>query len=381
MGRKPGSAGGRSGMERISAPEYGFVEPCFSQWMLFPAEVLVHLVGMTEKISPKSRVELGVVPTHLGFSAFIPDKNGDLPRESNGTLRCVAGVTDLLLASPAKLDRVQISVFPGTGPGDIADLVGGLRELGVEVDFIMMVGGANPMDPADEEAVIGQLRPTLEAALEHGVRHVASTSLEEWMQPGAGRLEGADFDAALIQLVKLHLRAYQEAGLGGSCVEDWNIEFLRPGEFRTFTCLDRSWAFVHAANEALGFPFFKQLVDAAHCADSGLSVLENEVLIERIAAAGELGMFHASAKTTRGCFSTDDGWIGSLLAAAAKTGTLGMVYTEVFDHEDPALAPLRALDSGHGVDTRDGRTYGRVVADGLGDLAHRLNNLAARGVL
>ena len=122
------------------------------------------------------------------------------------------------------------------------------------------------------------------------------------------------------------------------------------------------------------------LVDAAHCGDSGLSIAENEALIARIAEAGELGIFHASGKTTRGCLSSDDGWSGMLLAAAAAAGALRQVYVEMFDHEDPALEMLRKMDPGHGVDTRDGRTYTEVVADGLADIAHRLNNLAARGI-
>ena len=47
----------------------------------------------------------------------------------------------------------------------------------------------------------------------------------------------------------------------------------------------------------------------------------------------------------------------------------------------PALELLRQLEPGHGVDTRDGRTYTEVMADGLGDIARRLNNLNARGFL
>jgi hypothetical protein len=164
-------------------------------------------------------------------------------------------------------------------------------------------------------------------------------------------------------------------------VESWHIEFLRPGEFKTFTSLERGWAFVSAANKALGKKFFKQLVDAAHCGDSGLSLAENQALVTRIAAAGELGIFHASAKTTRGCLSTDDGWIGALLTTAAQTGELRQVFVELFDHADPALELLRKLDPGHGIDTRDGRSYHEVAADGLADIARRLNNLAARGIL
>ncbi|OYV04877.1 MAG: hypothetical protein CFE26_14570, partial [Verrucomicrobiales bacterium VVV1] len=215
----------------------------------------------------------------------------------------------------------------------------------------------------------------------HGTRHVSSTSIEEWMSANETRREGADFEAAIAQNVKLHLRAYEEAGLEGSSIESWNIEFLRPGEFKTFTSLERGWAFVSAANKALGKPFFKLLVDAAHCGDSGLSIAENQALITKIAEADELGVFHASAKTTRGCLSSDDGWIPVMLTAVAKTGKLKHVYVEMFDHEDAALETLRQLDPGHGVDTRDGRSYTEVMADGLADIAHRLNNLAARGVL
>ncbi|MEI7928310.1 MAG: hypothetical protein WCH40_07140, partial [Verrucomicrobiales bacterium] len=148
-----------------------------------------------------------------------------------------------------------------------------------------------------------------------------------------------------------------------------------------FTSLDRDWAFVSAANKALGKPFFKLLVDAAHCGDSGLSIAENQALIAKIAEADELGVFHASAKTTRGCLSSDDGWIAVLLTAMAKTDKLKHVYVEIFDHEDAALETLRKLDPGHGVDTRDGRSYTKVMSDGLSDIAHRLNTLAARGVL
>jgi hypothetical protein len=236
------------------------------------------------------------------------------------------------------------------------------------------------MNPADEDGVVAQLVPTLKAAIAHGARTVSSTSIEAWMSTEARR-DGAEFEAAIAQNVRVHLRAYQEAGLADSCVESWHIEYLRPGEFMTFTSLERGWAFVSAANQALGRKFFKQLVDAAHCGDSGVSMADNAALIARIAAAGELGIFHASAKTTRGCLSTDDGWIGALLAAVAQTGELRQVFVELFDHEDPALEPLRALEPGHGIDTRDGRSYNEVVADGLAETAHRLNNLAARGIL
>ncbi len=329
----------------------------------------------------KSNIRLGVVPTHLGFvGALVPDADGYYARDAAGEIRVVSGMRDLCAISPVKFNCVQVSVFPGTQPTELNELVTGIKALGLEVDFILMVGGLNPMNPADEDAVVAQLVPTLKAAITHGARTVSSTSIEEWMSKETRR-DGAAFEAAVAQNVKAHLRAYQESGLADSCVESWHLEFLRPGEFQTFTSLERGWAFVSAANQALGRKFFKQLVDAAHCGDSGLSIVENTALIGRIAAAGELGIFHASAKTTRGCLSTDDGWIGALLTAMAQTGELRQVFVELFDHADPALAPLRALDPGHGIDTRDGRNYNEVVADGLVDIARRLNNLVARGIL
>lgn len=346
-----------------------------------PADSSDFTPRMPARIVLKTNVQLGVVPTHLKFvGGLLPDENGKFPRDADGVLRVVSGMRGLCAISPVKMSIVQISYFAFSDAADVAEMVQGLQALDLEVHFIIMVGGANPMNPADENAVVAQLVPSVKVAISHGVRFVSSTSIEEWMSADQPRT-GAEFDAAVAQNVKLHLRVYEEAGIAGSCVENWGIEFLRPGEFKTFTNLDRGWSFVKAANEALGKKFFKLLVDAAHCGDSGLSIPENEALIARIAAAGELGAFHASAKTTRGCLSTDDGWIGALLAAAAKTGELRHVFVELFDHTDEALEKLRQLEPGHGVDTRDGQTYTEVMADGLGDIARRLNNLKARGFL
>ena len=336
---------------------------------------------MPASITLKPKIQLGVVPTHIRFvGGLVPDENGKFPREANGVLRVVAAMQELAAASRVRMSCVQIPFFASANPAEVAEMIEGLRALELEIHFIIMVGGANPMNPADEDAVVAQLVPSLKTAIQLGIRHVSSTSVEEWMSADEPR-KGAAFEAAVAQTVKVHLRVYEEAEVEGSCVENWHIEFLRPGEFKTFTNVDRGWAFVRAANQALGRKFFKLLVDAAHCGDSGLTMAENQELIARIAAAGELGIFHASTKTTRGCLSTDDGWIGALLTAAAKTGELRHVFVEVFDHEDPALELLRQMEPGHGIDTRDGRSYLETTADGLADVARRLNNLKARGIL
>lgn len=336
---------------------------------------------MAHTIESKTDISLGVVPTHLKFvGGLVPDDNGKLPRGEDGRLLVVANMGSLCSQSSVRIDCCQIPYFPGIDDDDVAELVNGLKSLDLEVHFILMLGGADPMEPADEDKVVEMLVAGLNAAKSHGIVNVSSTSIEEWMQGGA-RKDGADFDAAVAQNVKVHTRAVAEAGVEGSSIQAWHIEFLRGGEFQTFTDVGRAWTFVRSVNEALGKPFFKVMVDAAHCGDSALNIPENEAIIAEIAEAGALGIFHASAKTTRGCLSTDDGWISALLTACAKTGALKTVFVEVFHHEDPALEALRNLDPGHGLDTRDGRSYDETVLDGLADIGRRLNNLKLRGML
>ncbi len=333
---------------------------------------------MPDTLPLKANIALGVVPTHLGFiEGIVPDAEGNLIREADGQIAIVAEMTRICSLSPVRPTCVQVSLFPGTKDLEIGEMMAGLKELGLDVHLIMMVGGANPMDPADEDAVIAQLVPSLKAAKEYGAVSVGSTSIEEWMNGP----ENMDLDTAIAQNVKLHIRAVKEAGLLDSDITAWHIEFLRPVEFKTFTDIGRAWAFIKAINKELGRDYFKLLIDAAHMGDSGLSIEENQRLIGELAAAGHMGIFHASAKTTRGCLSSDDGWIAATLSAAAQTGKLDTVFVEAFRHDDPALEALRNAVPGHGVDTRDGRTYTQVVIDGLVDTAHRLNNLRARGML
>lgn len=325
-------------------------------------------------------IKLGVVPTHCKFvGGLVPDDDGALPRDGAGELVVLAEMQRLVAAAAVPLTEVQISYFSHTAESDIDELFNGLKQLDLTVHLILMVGGVDPMSPTDEDAFVEMLCTGLAAAKKHNITNVASTSLEEWMKNGATRKDGADYDAAVAQLAKAHVRACREADARGSGIESWHIEFLRGGEFQTFTDLGRAWDFVAAANRELGETFFRVMVDAAHCGDSALSLDENIDLIGKIAAAGELGIFHASAPTTRGCMTSDDGWIPALLAACARSGGLQYCMIEMFHHADDALAPLRDLVAGHGIDTTDGRTYSQCVLDGLEDLDHRLSNLQARG--
>jgi hypothetical protein len=332
-------------------------------------------------IENTSGIPLGILGTHLGFlEALVPDDNGKLPRNADGEFVVAAGARELIELSPVKVDLIQISSFGTTQPDEKDELIAAVRDLGLEPQLVMMVGGVNPMNPADEDEALAQLMVNLNAALRNNIVQVNSTSVETWME-GAPPANEDEFQARVAQNIKLHLRAYHEAGLADSCIDNWNIEFLRPGEFQNFTSLAKLRHVLTGLNEQIGSPFFKALIDAAHCGDSGLSILENEAIISAMGEADEIGPFHCSVPTTRGCLSSDDGWVGALLTANAKTGKLPSAFVELFRHDDPALEALRKLDPGHGIDTTLGRSYTEVMVDGLIDTVRRLNNLRNRGML
>ena len=328
-----------------------------------------------------SGVEIGILGTHLGFlEALVPDEAGKLPRNADGEFVVLAGAREIIENSPVKVDAMQISAFGTTLAEESDAVLQGVIALGLEPQIVMMVGGVNPMNPNDEDAALAQLLHSIGAAKRNGVKEINSTSIETWME-GEPPKNDEEFQARVAQNIKLHLRAYEEAGLADSCVEHWNIEFLRPGEFQNFTSLAKLRPIISGLNAALGKPFFRVLVDAAHCGDSGLSMQENEQQIAELAAAGELGSFHCSVPTTRGCLTSDDGWIPALLAACARSGKLHSAFVELFRHDDPAMEPLRKLDPRHGVDTTGGRSYTRVMIDGIIETTRRLNNYKARGIL
>ena len=101
----------------------------------------------------KSNVRLGVVPTHLKFvGGLVPDETGKVPRDAEGVLIVVDNMRKLTEASRVKISCVQIPYFPGLDEEDVAEMVREFRALDLEVQFILMVGGADPMNPDDEDA-------------------------------------------------------------------------------------------------------------------------------------------------------------------------------------------------------------------------------------
>ena len=212
-------------------------------------------------ITNHSGVELGILGTHLGFlEALVPDDEGRLPRDESGELVVFAGARAICEMSPVKVNSIQISAFGTTIPEDTDELIGKLRQIGLEPQLVMMVGGVNPYNPDDEDAALAQLQVNISAALRNGIKQINSTSLEEWMS-GEDAKNDDEFNARVSQNIKLHARAYRESGLADSCVENWNIEFLRPGEFANFTSLAKLMPIIDGLREELGNSFFRALVD------------------------------------------------------------------------------------------------------------------------
>jgi hypothetical protein len=310
-------------------------------------------------------IRLGVCPAHFQFATTLaPDADGHHPRQADGELRIVGGLRNFLAKSPVRLAVLPIFVFSGTREEDIRELLEGIKSLGLTPEVIIMITNANPMEPGDEDQFVATTVGILEIASELGIASVSSTTFEPWMDQ-APEKTGEAYEAAVAQLVKGHLRIYQEAGLADSSIKSWHLEFLRPVEFSTFTNIERSWEVVRRLNQVIGRNFFRVLVDASHCGDSGMSLEKNRSVIREIAAADALGAFHASSKTTRGCLTSDEGWINALLETCLGTGKLETVIVEAFDHTDEGLQPLRDAVAGHGVDTTKGRTYDQLIYDGL----------------
>ena len=326
----------------------------------------------TGQTFPTPAIRLGVCPAHFKFADVLaPDEHGKLPRHPDGQLKILTELKQFLADSPVRLAVIPMFTFSGTQEEDLRETLAGIQSLGVTPEAILMISGADPMSPEDEDTFVAKSLEILEVAKSLSLEAVCSTTFEQWMDPAPAKT-GADYDAAVAQLIKAHQRIYQEADLAHSSIKSWHMEFLRPVEFSTFTNARSAWDVVKGINEKIGTNFFRVLVDASHCGDSGLTIEDNQTVIREIAAADALGAFHASSKTTRGCLTTDEGWIDALLTTCLETGKLETVIVEAFDHTDEGLQPLRDAVPGHGIDTTKGRSYHQLIFDGLVHVEHQI---------
>ena len=102
---------------------------------------------MTFAIESKSKIQLGVVPAHIKFVGGLVPEEGRLPRDADGELIVVATMKTLCSQSLVRIDCVQVPIFPGINQDDVAEMVKGLKALGLVVHFVIMIGNVDPMNP------------------------------------------------------------------------------------------------------------------------------------------------------------------------------------------------------------------------------------------
>ena len=99
---------------------------------------------MIEKLQLKTNVKLGTLATHLKFvGGIVPNEDGRLPRTDTGEIIIVDGISRLKKLSPIELNATQFSYFPGLNEDDVSEVISRLKAIGLEIQFILMVGGAS----------------------------------------------------------------------------------------------------------------------------------------------------------------------------------------------------------------------------------------------
>lgn len=332
-----------------------------------------------------SSIDLGVVPTHLGFSTFIPNDHGELPR-TDGELNVVKGMREIMQMTITPVTLVQMPYFPGTKREDIDEAIIELKKMGLKPHLILMTNPENdPTNPDHENAVFETLSSAIEVVKAHDIQTIALTAIEVWMS-GIEK-NGADLEAAREQVVKLYARLYREK-IKGTGIKYCDIEPLRKGEMSTFG-IKSTVDLVRMINDRLNEEnpefekaFYRVLIDSAHVGDSGLAKEEIRDIITDLASTGELGDGHYSAPTSRGSEGDDlDGWMRDTTVANVKAG-VHRLFAEVFRHDDRIIAPhMSKLNPPFGRDTTAGLDYTKVTAQNFNNLAMLVLNMASKGMV
>ena len=77
-----------------------------------------------------------------------------MPRHPDGRLKLLAALDALNQDSPLELSVIPTFVFSGTREDDVREMLVGIKEMGLIPEVIIMVNGANPMLPGEEDQFV-----------------------------------------------------------------------------------------------------------------------------------------------------------------------------------------------------------------------------------
>lgn len=326
----------------------------------------------------KSKVKFGVVMVHRGFDAH--------KLTPSGKFDYVFALDWLIDHSPVKISTVQVPLFPdhlckGKGLGTTKKLFRELRKRVKNVVAVLMLT-TNPLDPANKAVAIETLRNGLIQAGKLGVRTCSATSFEAWLNGtvnGLKPLKGKKLTQAIDLLVDIHVQAIKDALADGCKVRYLDMEYLRPGEFTTFTNMNIALRVIHRINEKLQMGFCRLLDDTAHAEDSGLPLGAQDRVRNNAGFYDEHGTCHASEPTTRGAIGVSSSAVVDGIRSMAMHGELRDLLVEIFDCAGEETAPMRKYIKGYGR-----KTYGNIneaMVEALILVQKTINGLVKEGVL
>ena len=328
-----------------------------------------------KKIKNQSSVKLGVVMVHRGFNAHKMNGN---------RFDYVVGLDWLIKHSPVEISAVQVPLFPdhlreGKGLAKTKRLFKELRKRVRYVVPVLMLT-TNPLDPKNKSEAIETLRNGLVQSGELGSEVCAATSFEAWLDGtinGIKPLKGKKLRKAIDLLVDIHVSAIHAAYQERCGVQRLDMEYLRPGEFITFTNMRIALRVIGEINRKLQCGFICRLLDdTAHAKDSGLS-MKDQNKVRGICSCSDnhhIGTCHASEPTTRGALGSGGSAVVQGIRSMYRHGNPRTLMVEIFDCEGEETAPMRQYIKGYGKKTY--RDINVAVVEGLILVQNTLNQLA-----
>lgn len=216
-------------------------------------------------------------------------------------------------------------------------------DTGYEIVPIVLVDAAkNPADPAAEDAAIANLKLCFDLAIECGAKQTMgptgepwSPAAPDWGKSDPPKLPGKVLADRIKQAAKVHVAALEHLAPGVDFTH--NVEYLFPGEQRTFNTPGPAVSLARAVNKKLGRTRLMVAHDSAHrYEDRAYSADELRPMFAedaKLHAAGEIGLLHFSRPRER-CHPLTGGYPARAhFRAQFAAGYQGAVDIEMFSPE------------------------------------------------